>query len=171
MLNGFTGIGKSTIAERYIDDNPLTMNIEGDRLIVMIGQWARHEPKARELVYELSKGMAAACLDQGHDVIVPYLPTTSERLEGFEQVAKEHGGRFIEILLTCSRQEAVERLMRRGTWGEEGTGVITVADMPIIEGLLDSMEISLAARPNIIKVASVEHDHDGTYQRFLEAIK
>jgi len=171
MLSGFAGIGKSTIAERYINEHPLAMNLEGDRLIVALGQWAQHEEQARELVLKLSKAMAATHLASGHDVIVPYLPTKPEHLGEFEDVAKEVGARFIEIALTSDREETIQRLMKRGTWGEEGTDPITDADLPIIEDLYDKMDASLEIRPGTIQIPSVENDYDGTYQRFLRAIE
>jgi hypothetical protein len=60
-------IRSDIIAERYIDEHPLTMNIEGDQLITMFGQWLRYEG-----------------------------------------------------------------LLKRGSWGEEGTEPITDADLPAI---------------------------------------
>lgn len=170
VLSGFAGIGKSTIARRYADAHPLCMNLEGDRLIVMLGQWLAYELKARELVFEHSKAIAAAHLAHGHDVVLPYLPTQTHHIGEFEDIATEHGARFVEIALTCDRQEAIQRLLRRGSWGEEGTEPLTNADLPVIESLYDRMEAALLARPHTVRIPSIENDLDGTYQRFLDAV-
>ena len=47
LLNGFAGAGKTTIAKRYIDQHPLSVVIEGDELIVNIGNWVAQEDEAR----------------------------------------------------------------------------------------------------------------------------
>jgi DNA transposition AAA+ family ATPase len=38
MLGGFAGCGKTTIAKRYISENPLTLIIEGDEVITKLRQ-------------------------------------------------------------------------------------------------------------------------------------
>jgi predicted kinase len=171
LLDGFAGVGKTTIAERYIADNPLAMVLEEDRIIVTLGQWLKHEEKARELVFELGKAMVATHLESGHDVIVPCLPTNVEHTRAFEDIARRIGAQFFEVVLVTEREEAIQRLMDRGTWGEEGTDPITEADLPIIEKLYDDMDRTLAQRPDAVRIPSVEGSHDDTYQRFLDAIE
>jgi 2-phosphoglycerate kinase len=39
LLNGFAGVGKSTIAQKYISETPLTLCLEGDIVMGMIGCW------------------------------------------------------------------------------------------------------------------------------------
>jgi 2-phosphoglycerate kinase len=51
LINGSAGVGKTTIATKYIEDNPLSMSIEGDQIIGMMGQWRKYEDEARELVF------------------------------------------------------------------------------------------------------------------------
>lgn len=170
LLHGFAGVGKTTIAERYVNEHPLAMNLEGDRIIVMIGQWIKHEAKARELIFKLSQSMIATCLEAGHDVIAPMLPTNPEHVRAFEQIAKDVGSDFFEVILATDRDEAIKRLMKRGTWGEEGTDPLTANDRPVIEKLYDDMDKTLSERPNAVRIPSVEDEHDDTYNQFLRAI-
>lgn len=73
MLYGFAASGKSTLAKKFIDENPLAVAIEGDQIIGMIGQWRNNEDEARRLVFEHTKSIASNHLQVGYDVIIPYL--------------------------------------------------------------------------------------------------
>lgn len=169
LLDGFAGVGKTTLAKRYVADHPLAMDLEGDEIIVMLGQWIQYEDKARELLFELGKAMVTTHLETGHDVIVPCLPTNIEHQRAFEDIATRTGAQFFEVVLVTEREEAIQRLLKRGTWGEEGTDPLTEADLPIIEKLYDDMDRTLAERPDAVRIRSVEDSHDDTYQQFLTA--
>jgi hypothetical protein len=146
------------------------MCLEGDEIIVMLGQWLTHEVEARELLFGLGKAMISTHLVSGHDVVVPCLPTNVEHQRAFEDIARSTGTQFFEVILIAKREEAIQRLLRRGTWGEEGTDPLTEADLPIIEKLYYDMDKTLAKRPNAVRIPSVEDDHDDTYQQFLTAV-
>lgn len=171
LLHGFAGVGKTTIAERYINDRPLTMILEGDKVGAMLGRWLDHEKEARKLLYTLGKAMVTTYLETGHSVIVPMLPIHPEHVRAFELITKETDAQFFEVILVTDREEAVKRLLKRGTWGEAGAPPISkVDDMPMINQLYDGMQQTLAGRPNAIRIPSVEGAHDDTYQQFLAAI-
>jgi hypothetical protein len=48
-LNGPPGIGKSTIAQLYVDEHPGTLNLDIDRVRCLIGGWRDDFGRAREL--------------------------------------------------------------------------------------------------------------------------
>ena len=171
IIHGFAGVGKTTIAKRYIDDHPLALNIEGDNLIVMLGQWITHEDQAREYVFALTKSMIATHLKAGKDVIVSYLLTDARHSEAFEQTAKEHNADFYEVLLSVDKEDAVNRLLERGTWGEPGSPPLTENDLPSIHKLYETMDAETAKRPDMITIHPVKDDIESTYQALLEAIK
>lgn len=171
MLNGFAGVGKSTISKKYIDTHPLTLSIEGDAIIVMLGQWLEHEDEARELMFALTKSMTTTYLASGHDVLLPYLLTNAEHAQAFEDIAKAASARFFEVVLLNDREEAIDRLLERGIWGEVGIPPLTEADRPEIEDLYSRMITSLDERPNTIKINSIRGSIDATYQQFLDVTK
>jgi predicted kinase len=170
LLHGFAGVGKTTIAERYAGKHPLTMILEAERVGAMLSRWLEHEARARELLLKLGQVMTATCLSTDHDVVIPMLPTNSEHVSSFERIAREAGAQFFEVVLVTKREEAIQRLLKRGTWGEEGAPPVTEADLPIIEKMYDDMASTLAERPGAVRIASAEGDHDGMYQQFLAAI-
>lgn len=167
LLNGFAGAGKTTIARKYIDSHPLSMVIEGDELIVNIGSWLDNEDKARSLVFALTKSMISTAVETGHDVIVPFLVTRAEEVAEIEQTALRSGAEFYEFYLATPKEHAIQRLLKRGTWGEAGTPSITNDDIPLINEIYDLMESQLTKRPNQIHIAIDEDNPDATYQQII----
>lgn len=143
VLNGFAGAGKSTISKRYIADHPLAFVIEGDELIVNLGHWLEHEAETREMVYEMTKAIAAAHLSKGHDVVLPYLVTDATHIKEFEAIAVAQGAQFYNILLANKKDIAIKRLIERGSWGEAGTDPLSDKDRPEINRLYDAMQQQL----------------------------
>lgn len=171
LLNGPAGIGKTTIAQRYIDEHPLALSINGDDIIVMLGQWLAHEDEARKMVYDFTCDMARRHLQAGHDVVLPYLVKHSTHATDFAALAAECGATFVEVLLTTERAESVERMFERGTWGERGTDPLTHADKPTIEELYDAVHQSIGERPQVVVIQSVRGDIDGTYAEFIKHVQ
>jgi len=169
LLAGFAACGKSTVAERYISDHPLALYIEGDEIITKLGQWRAHISEAIKSKRLLAAGMAAIHLRSGYDVILPRMPG-GEYESAYEDAAKETGADFYEVFINVGKDEAVKRLLARGSWGEEGLPPITQEDRPKIERLYDEMVDAVAQRPNTVKIESIEGDVEGTYQGLLKAI-
>jgi predicted kinase len=170
FLNGPAGIGKTTIAQRYLDEHPLAMSINDDQIITMMGQWLTHESEARQLVFQHVQHMAAHHLKAGYTVIVPYLLQRLNEVERFAAIAAEQDVDFYEILLMTDKEQALSRLMRRGTWGEVGAPPITEADRPVIEHLYEGLQRAVAQRPRTITIDVVNGAVDRTYSFFLQAI-
>ena len=170
LLGGAAGVGKTTITQRYLDENPLTLGIEGDVIIAMMGQWLGHEDTARELLFELTKSMVATHLKAGRDVILPYLVTNVSHVEAFEKIANGIGARFIEVALTVDRDEAIRRIFERGTWGEPGAPPLTKNDLPIVEHLYDTLVAELEKRPGTTIVPADRGDIEATYRQFCDVI-
>jgi len=170
LLNGPAGIGKSTIAKMYLEQHPLSLSIGGDEIIGMMGQWLAFEEKARQLTFELTKSMIRTHLRNGHDVLLPYLLTHASHAQEFEELARSLDAQFIEVILFASRQDATQRLIRRGTWGEANTPPITEHDLPVIEQLYDTMAAQLEERPYTVRIDCTDGEVNDTYAQFLKAI-
>lgn len=170
LLNGSAGVGKTTISKMYLDEHPLTLSIEGDQIIGMMGHWRQHEVSARDLVFEHTKAMLTTHLKRGYDVLLPYLLTNADHAIAFEKIAKECNASFYEIILLVDKSEATKRLLERGVWGEEGSEQLTHKHKPEMESLYDSMVEELDKRPNTIQIKVVKEDVSGTYTQFLKAI-
>lgn len=170
ILNGFAGSGKTTVGKRYISEHPLALLIEGDELIINMGQWLNHEAEARSLIFELTKSLAKTHLTQRHDVVLPYLVVDSSHIDSFRQIAEEQGANFFNFLLFNQKEEAIGRLLERGTWGEAGLDPLSKKDLPEITQLYDNMEAALEKQQNVIKINQTGRSPDNTYELILQSI-
>lgn len=170
LLYGFASSGKTTLAKKYTDEHPLSIAIEGDQIISMMGQWRKHENEARKLVFEHTKSIAKKHLSAGHDVLLPYLLTNPSHAQELEMLAKESSVPFHEVSIEINRDDAIERLLARGVWGEEGSPRLTNDDMPEINNLFDTMETAMSERDTIKRIHSELGDIQGTYEKLLLAI-
>jgi predicted kinase len=170
MLGGFAGCGKTTIANRYVSETPLALSIEGDEIITKLGQWRENINEAIASKLSLTLAMAAAHLKDGHTVILPFLLEHADSAAHYEDIAHAAGADFLEITLSVEKPDAVQRLLKRGTWGEEGLPPLTQEDIPKIERLYDSMTEAIKLRPNMIHIESKENDAEGTYRDFMAAV-
>ena len=170
LLNGFAGCGKTTIANRYVSEHPLSLSVEGDEIITRLGQWRENISEAIECKQVLLIAMIEAHLKRGHDVIIPYLLGDPKDVQRFESIAHVNGARFYEVTLSVERGEAIGRLFKRGTWGEEGLPSLTMADRPKAENLYDEMMEAVKMRPNMIAILSIEDDIENTYSKLLEKL-
>lgn len=169
ILYGFAASGKTTLAKLYIDEHPLALAFEGDLLIGMMGQWRKYEIEARRIIFEHTKSIIKNQLLAGKDVIIPYLLTVANDIESFEDIANECGVEFIEVYIKFEKEEAVENLLRRGVWGEEGSPQLTENDLPEIYRLYEIMATAMEKRDQAKIVTSKLGDIEGTYKKFLTA--
>jgi predicted kinase len=70
-LNGPPGIGKSTLARRYVDDHPLAFCLDIDAFRRLIGRWDEYEEQSGLLARAMAIEMATTHLSAGYDVVVP----------------------------------------------------------------------------------------------------
>lgn len=170
LLYGFASSGKTTLAKKYTHEHPLSIAIEGDQIISMMGHWRKHENEARELVFEHTKSIVKNHLSAGYDVLLPYLLTNPNHASEFEKLAKDSSAPFYEAYVEIKRDDAIERLLARGVWGEEGSPKLTSYDLPEINNLFDTMEQAMNERNNIKTIPSELGDIQGTYEKLLLAI-
>lgn len=112
LINGPPGVGKSTIARRYLDGHPLTLLIEIDDLRVSLGGWVQHE-ESKLLARGLALALAGAHLVAGHDVVVPQFLGRTDFIDALEATTSAVGSSFSHIVLMDDVTTMVERFERR----------------------------------------------------------
>jgi predicted kinase len=112
LINGAPGVGKSTLAQHYADDHPLTLIIDIDSIRTHLGQWAELEA-SRLVARDLAVALARAHLLDGHDVVVPQYLGRPEFRERLQLLAKETNVPFVEVLLTDDADRITQRFRER----------------------------------------------------------
>jgi predicted kinase len=112
-LNGPPGIGKSTLSALYAERHPGTLNLDVDAVHRLVGGWTDEDNGTWQVVAPLIRAMARTQLDGGRDVVVPQYHVLPEEISALEDLARERGAAFREVVLLDDRDSAIERFDRR----------------------------------------------------------
>lgn len=169
-------MGKTTLAQRYVDNHPMTLNLDIDNIWIMMGQWQQSRPYSEIQKLKYAYVIAAMHLADGYDVIVPNLMQSLEQYKKFEQVAKLHRATLKEIVLLSNPQDAIKRCKTRArkmgySDGFRPGGVLdTGGRETLLERMYENVLETIAQRKKVIRITSVEGRPDDTYEKLLNAI-
>ena len=174
LLNGPSGIGKSTIAARYAADHPGVLNCDIDVLRTLVGGWQDDFIGAGGRIRSAALALMTAYLRGGDDVVLPQLVARVTEVERFERAAIEADATFVEVLLTDDVEASVARFNARSTTGElqRVTHGIVSADggddglRRMHAALLEVVE----ARPATQLISTTGGDVDGSYAAVVAAL-
>ena len=172
-LNGAPGVGKSTIAERYVAEHPGVLNCDIDRLRCLVGGWREAFGAVGEVIRPVALAMIRAHLDGGRDVVLPQMLANEDERARFRAVAVESGHAYVQILLEAPPGEARARFYGRPAGDPLRTAIRTVVDGVGGGSVIDDYECRLRlAAASVADVAFVHADASAeqTYQAVLAAI-
>lgn len=112
LVNGSPGVGKSTLARRYLQDHPLALLVEVDDLRTALGEWKEHE-ESKLQARALALALARTHLEVGHDVVVPQYLGRIEFVDELEAVATGSGARFDHLIIDDDEDAIVRRFRTR----------------------------------------------------------
>ncbi|GIF63399.1 hypothetical protein Ais01nite_14340 [Asanoa ishikariensis] len=175
-LNGPPGIGKSTLSARYADRTPGVLNLDVDAVHRLVGGWQDDENRTWDIVWPLVRAMAATHLAGGRDVVLPqYLARLSE-ITAFEDLAREHGASFLEVVLLDDRAASIERFERRADedddpWVRHHHRLVRSRGGPVLLGTMydDLLEL-VHLRPDAVVVPSAAGAVEETYELLAEVL-
>jgi predicted kinase len=169
LLNGPPGIGKSTLAQRFVDEHPLALDLDLDSVRRMLGRWDEHPIDAGLLARAMTLEMARVHLCAGHDVIVPQYLGRPQFIAQAEQVAHDAGARFLEFVLMDGRDNCVQRFHRRSARAattahvEAGALMEQFGGQPALEAMYDRLLLLLSHRPGAQVIQSRDGQADAAY--------
>jgi predicted kinase len=176
-LNGPPGIGKSTLAALYVDRHPGTLHLDVDGLHRLVGGWQDEETDTWPVVWSLVRAMAAAHLDGGRDVVLPHFFARLDEITSFEELAREHGACFREVVLLDGREASMERFDRRARdnddpWIRHHHRLIELRGGPVVLGSMydDLLEV-VRLRPGAVVVPSVVGAVRETYGLLMDVLR
>ena len=176
-LNGPPGIGKSTVARRYVNEHQGVLNCDIDVLRTLIGRWAEDFGMAGELIRPAALAMIEAYLLSGHDVVLPQMLLDPQELARFEACAHNAGAEFVERFLMDDLERSVARFSRRGAsapsdpWHSQVQAIVAAngGDEELAR-CHSALHRLLVARPDARVISSVEGATDATYQQLLDSL-
>ncbi len=176
LLNGPPGIGKSTLAQRFVDEHPLALDLDLDSVRRMLGRWQERPIDAGLLARAMTLEMARVHLCAGHDVIVPQYLGRPQFLAQAEDVARQAGARFLEFVLMDGRDSCVQRFQRRTERGdtiahvEAGALMDDFGGQPALEAMYDRLLLLLSHRPAARVIQSRDGQADVAYAELLRLV-
>jgi predicted kinase len=170
VLNGPPGIGKSTVALRYVGDHPMTLSLEQDVVRGLLGGWRTHADESGTLARELCLAMARTHLLGGHDVVVPQFVANPEYLDTLSGLAAQVGALHIEFVLLDDASSAERRFHARVNDPRLAEHQRVAAEFISEAGGYAHQYARLArclADRHPVEVRSIEGDPDATYGAVL----
>ena len=114
-LNGPAGVGKSTLAQRYVDEHHGVLNLDIDRVVAMLGRWDDDFGAALAPARNLAIAMAETHLRTGFNVVMPQLVTSHDEAARFEAAAERAGATYLEVALLIDPIEQITRFHAKST--------------------------------------------------------
>jgi predicted kinase len=176
LLNGPPGCGKSTLAQMYVDEHPLALNLDIDRIRSLIGRWRDDPQVGGNLARAVAIAAARTHLTSGHDVVVPQFMSRPEFIERIEHLAGEVGAEFNEIVLLDSKENMLRRFADRSRAAADPAHTEAQAMVDRIGGdgelsaMYDRLLTIVASRPSA-RVVPTENGQVGqAYRDFISSL-
>ncbi len=173
-LNGPPGIGKSTLSALYADRHPGTLNLDIDRLHRLVGGWEDPENRTHDVLRPVALVMASTHLAGGRDVVLPQYLARPAEVDAFEQVARDQGAGFREVVLLHDKAESVARFDRRrddGAWDEHNRRLVASLGGPaLLEQMYDALVDLVRQRPSAVVVRSEPDAVEETYEALVRSL-
>lgn len=173
-LNGPSGVGKSTIGARFVDDHYGVLDLDIDKVVALIGGWQQDFFEALAPARRLAVAMAETHLRAGYDVVMPQLVTDPSEAERFEAAAGRADAAYVELALIAAPVVQIRRFRAKASCTVLNEQIARSVDSKGGNALLERIHRHfteyVAQRPNARHISTDELDLDATYTAVLGAL-
>ena len=176
LVNGPPASGKSTLARRYVDDHDGAALVEVDTLQMTLPNWEKDEAM-RLAAAELAGAAIVEHLGAGRDVVMAQYFGRLGYIVLLEDVAREHGATFVEVILSTGAAIAIDRFWaRRRAMAERGERhpERDIADADIETFILDAVQrltrLPTARPESRVVPLDLEASEDEVYRRLRSVL-
>lgn len=173
LINGPPASGKSTLAQRYVEDHDRAALVEIDALRMTLPNWEM-DVSTRLVARELAGARIVEHLGAGRDVVMAQYFGRLGYINLLDDVVREHDATFIEVILATSEALAIHRFRaRRREMIERGVHhpERDIADADVEAFIVDAVERLTrlpTARPESLIVPVEREASEGeVYRRLL----
>jgi predicted kinase len=177
LINGLPGSGKSTLARRLADEHPLTLVLEIDHVVTLLGVDDSSEADPWPAARRIALAMARQHLADGHDVVVPQYLGRLDFVHDLDRLARDVDATFVEVALRPEPADVAARRFRdRATAAATqqhvdaaralAEGGSTAEFERMRAGLLEVVD----ARPSTRVVDAPAGDVEGSYAGLVDAL-
>jgi predicted kinase len=114
IINGPSGVGKSTIAARLHKELQASILIDVDELRREIPEYRERREESLRLAYERTADIIEQELKEGHDIIIDKAISYSDTLDAFIDRGKKCGAEIYDFLLFADKATVQLRAGDRG---------------------------------------------------------
>ena len=177
LLNGPPASGKSTLAQRLVDRNPLALNLDVDVIRSLLGAWIEAPDESGLIARRLALAMATQHLDAGYDVVVPQFLAKVAFIHELESAAAAVRAGFAEIVLDVDRHDVIEAFGARSVDPQTQTHADAAAlvgrstEPDPLGAAYNDLQRLVANRPKTIRVPVVADDVETTLATLLDLLK
>jgi predicted kinase len=170
-LNGPPGVGKSTLARRYVADHPGSLNLDIDTVASLIGGWRQDFFGVLPAARNIAVAMAETHLRSGADVVLPQLLMIADEVRRFELAAERAGAAFVEVALSVGPVEQMNRFAAKAQDSEVNLqidrAVAAEGGVELLEHLRRRLDTYLTHRPAASLLDTTAIDVSESYAQLL----
>jgi predicted kinase len=173
-LNGPPGVGKSTLAQRYVDEHPGALRLDIDTVASLIGGWREDFYGVLAAARNIAIAMAETHLRTGSDVVMPQLETSLDEADRFRLAADRAGADYVEVALTVGPAEQRSRFAGKASYTEVDAHIDRVVAAEGAEDLHRLVRRQLDAyiprRPTTLILDTAGADVSESYAQLLQIL-